>query len=70
MARVKKFDVLHIPVEVEYEKPILGWFFCVLAWLIIIRVKKFNLTMNDKTVCSFYRLIFPRFVKGGEAGEK
>ncbi len=70
MARVKKFDVLHIPVEVEYEKSILGQVFCALAWLIVIRVKKFSLTMNNKTVCSFYRLIVPRFVKGGEAGEK
>jgi len=34
---VKKFDVLTVPLEVEYENPVFG----------------------------FYRLIVPRFLKGG-----
>lgn len=69
MARVKKFDVLTVSVEVEYKKPILGKLFGALAWLMVVRVKKFNLTMNNRTVCSFYRLIIPRFLKGGASGE-
>ncbi len=68
MARVKKFDVLIVPVEVEYKKPILGRLFGALAWLMAIRVKKFNLTMNHGTVYSFYRLIVPCFLKGGVSG--
>lgn len=65
MAKVNKFGVLNVPLQVEYLSPILGRLFACLAWLMLFRVKKFNLTMNNKTVCSFYRLIVPRFVKGG-----
>lgn len=64
---MKKFDVLTVPLEVEYEKPILGWLFGLFCWLMLIRVKKFNVTMNNETIGSFYRLIIPRFLKGGVA---
>ena len=67
MARVKKFDILIVPIEVE---PILGRLFGALAWLMVARVKKFSLTMNGQSVLSFYRLIVPRFLKGGVSGEK
>lgn len=63
--RVKKFDVLTVPVEVEYTKPILGRLFGLLCWLMVVRVKKFNFTMNGQPIFSFYRLIVPRFLKGG-----
>lgn len=63
--RVKKFDVLTVPVEVEYKKPILGRLFGLLCWLMVVRVKKFNFTMNGQPILSFYRLIVPRFLKGG-----
>ena len=63
--KVKKFDVLIVPVEVEYKKPILGRLFGLLCWLMVVRVKKFNLTMNGKPIFSFYTLIVPRFLKGG-----
>ncbi len=69
MARVKKFDVLIVPVEVEYKKPIRGRLFGALAWLMVVRVKKFNLTIKNRTVCRFYRLIIPHFLKGGVSGE-
>ncbi len=65
--KVKKFDVLIVPLEVEYLKPIMGRLFCLLAWLMLIRFKKFNFTMNGQPVFSFYRLIVPRFLKGGGA---
>lgn len=70
MARVKKFDILIVPIEVEYKKPILRRLFGALAWLMVARVKKFSLTMNGQSVLSFYRLIVPRFLKGGVSGEK
>lgn len=70
MAKMKKFDVLIVPVGVEYKKPILGRLYGALAWLMVTRVRKINLTMNNRTVCSFYRLIVPRFVKGGGSGEE
>lgn len=63
--KVKKFDVLIVPVEVEYKKPILGRLFGLLCWLMVVRVKKFNFTMNGQPIFSFYRLIIPRFLKGG-----
>jgi hypothetical protein len=65
--KVKKFDVLTVPLEVEYKKPILGRVFGLFIWLMLVRVKKFNLTMNGKPISSFYRLIVPRFLKGGGA---
>lgn len=67
MAKVNKFGVLNVPLQVEYLSPIAGRLFSAVAWLMLVRVKKFNITMNNKTVCSFYRLIVPRFVKGGGA---
>ncbi len=70
MARMKKFDVLVVPVEVEYKKPILGRLFGLLCWLMVVRVKKFNLTMKGQPIFSFYRLIAPRFLKGGGADEE
>lgn len=63
--KVKKFDVLTVPLEVEYENSVLGRLFSLFAWLMLVRVKKFNLTMNGKPISSFYRLIVPRFLKGG-----
>ena len=62
---MKKIDVLPITLEVEYNSPILGRVFTFFAWLRLARFKKFGLTMNNRTVCRFYRLIVPRFVKGG-----
>ena len=66
--KVKKFDVLTVPLGVEYENPILGRLFDLFAWLMFVRVKKFNFTMNGQPVFSFYRLIVPRFLKGGVPG--
>ena len=63
--KVKKFDVLTVPLEVEYKKPILGRVFGLFIWLMLVRVKKFNFTMNGQPVFSFYRLIVPRFLEGG-----
>lgn len=67
---MKKIDVLPVTLEVEYNSPILGRVFAFFAWLMLVRFKKFNLTMNNKTVCSFYRPIVSRFVKGGGADAK
>lgn len=63
--KVKKFNVLTVPLEVEYKKPILGRVFGLFICLMVVRVKKFNLTMNGKPIFSFYTLIVPRFLKGG-----
>ena len=70
MAKIRKFDVLSVPVEVEYKKPVLGCVIVFITWLLLIRVKRFNITMNNKPLYSFYRLIVPRFMKGGEADEE
>lgn len=65
MAKIKKFDVWSVPIEVEYIKPIAGRLFGVFARLKLVRVKRFNMTVNYKAISHFYRLIVPRFVKGG-----
>lgn len=70
MAKIKKFDVLTVPIEVEYTNPIAGRLFGVFAWLMLVRVKEFNLTVNGKPLSRFYRLIVPRFVKGGAGDEE
>lgn len=67
---MKKIDILPVPIEVEYKSPILGRVFAFFAWFMLVRFRKFNLTMNNQTVCSFYRLIVPRFVKGGGVCEE
>ena len=64
---MNKIDILPVTLELEYNNPVLGRVFAFFAWLMLVRFKKVNVTMNNKTVCSFYRLIVPRFVKGGGA---
>lgn len=68
--RMKKIDVLPVSIEVEYKNPLLGRLFAFFAWFMLIRFKKFTFTMDDVPVCSVYRLIIPRFVKGGGAYEE
>lgn len=68
--RIKKIDILSVPVGVECTHPILGRIFASFVWLRLVRFKKFNLVMNGKTICTFYRLIVPRFVKGGGSDEE
>lgn len=63
--KMKKIDVLSVPLEVEYKHPLLGRVFAFFVWLMLVRFKKFIFTMNGVPVCSVYRLIIPRFMKGG-----
>ena len=65
--KAKKFDVLTVPFEVEYIFHLARRLFSLLAWVMLLRVKKFNITMNNQPVFSFYRLIIPRILKGGGA---
>lgn len=67
---MNKFGVIHVPLQVEYPSPVFGRLFGVLAWLILVKVKKINVMLGEKPVGSFYRLIVPRFVKGGVSDEK
>lgn len=68
--KVKKFDILLVSIEVEYVRPVLGRLLGIFYWLMCIRMKKFNVTINREKICSFYRLIIPRFMKGGAPGEE
>ncbi len=70
MTKIRKFDVVTVPLEVEYLNPILGRLFAVAAWFMLIRFKKFNLSVLGKNQYSFYRLIVPRFLEGGGDNEK
>lgn len=64
MAKIKKFDVVSVPVEVEYLKPVLGRVFGVFAWLLMVRFKRFKVMFCNECVGSFYRLIVPRYTRG------
>lgn len=68
--KVKKFDILPVSIEVEYVRPVLGRLLGIFCWLMCIRMKKFNVIINHEKICSFYRLIIPRFMKGGVPGEE
>lgn len=68
--KMKKFDVLNVPIEVEYVSPVAGRLYGLLAWFMLIRMKKITFTLNEKPIGSVYRLIVPRFVKGGAGVEE
>ncbi len=72
LEKIKKFDILIVPIEVEYLFPVRGRIFAALAWMLLIRLKKIGLTWAgyDKPFFSFWRLIVPRFVEGGGADEE
>ena len=71
MAKVKKFDILTVPLKIEFSHPMLQMLFRLWACLILVRIKKFNITTDKgKTVCEFYHLIVPRFMKGGASCEE
>lgn len=61
--KIDKIGVFVVPLEVERLNPLLGCF----IWVRLLRLKKFTVTLNQKPIFSFYRLIVPRFVKGGGA---
>lgn len=56
MAKIKKFEIIRMPVEVEYQRPILGRAYAVYVWIKCIRLVKFN-------VCGykFVRLFIPKY---------
>lgn len=63
-AKIKKFGVLPVEVEVEYLKPVRGRLFGAIAWLFLIRFKRFKLMLGEEQIGSFYRLIVPRYTRG------
>lgn len=67
---LKKFEILTVPVEVEYMKPVLGRVYSIFCWLMCARVKRIDIKFINKKVCSHYCLIVPRFLKGGVLSEK
>lgn len=66
MAKIKKFQIIRVPVEVEYFKPIFGRLFGVYVWLKSIRLKKIKLTIFvEKKILTLqwvYRLYIPQYL--------
>ena len=56
MAKIKKFEFIIIPVQIEYLKPILGRVIALFVLLKCIKLFKFN-AYGYK----FYRLSIPKF---------
>jgi hypothetical protein len=56
MAKIKKFEFMVVPVQIEYLKPISGRVFATFALLKCIKLFKFNVYGYK-----FYRLSIPRF---------
>lgn len=67
---MKKFEILTVPVEVEFVKPVLGRVYSIFCWLMCVWVKRVNIMFINKKVCSYYCLVVPRFLKGGAISEK
>lgn len=61
---------LSVLEAVEYKKPFLGRIFGAFTWLMVVRIKKLNLMLNGKTMCSFRCLIIPHFLEVGDSGER
>lgn len=55
MAKIKKFEFMVVPVQIEYLKPILGRVFATFALLKCIKLFKFNVYGYK-----FYRISIPR----------
>lgn len=56
MAKIKKFEFMVVPVQIEYLKPISGRVFAIFALLKCIKLFKFNVYGHK-----FYRLSIPKF---------
>ena len=68
MAKIKRFDILTVPIKVECKSSLIGWILGVFKCLTQIRVRMFTLTIGGKSIsrlCGrkplprFYRLIVP-----------
>ena len=68
--KMKKFDILTVDIAVEYIRPFWGRVLAFVCWLRLIRLGKFNVKQGSKTIYSCYRLVVPRFVKGGNLNEE
>ena len=56
MAKIKKFEFMFVPIQVEYINPIRGRVYAIFAMLKCIKLFKFN-AYGYK----FYRLSIPKF---------
>lgn len=68
--KVKKFYIESVFLTVEYKKPILGRLDVLLKSFKFVRLRRISLIINSGTVCNFYVLFVPYFVKGGFVHEE
>ena len=59
MAKIKKIQIFKIPVDVEYKRPVLGRLYWAFVKIRLIKFIKFNITMCDEHLFSFYGLCVP-----------
>lgn len=68
MAKIKNFQIIQVPVEVEYINPILGRLMAVYAWVRCIKLIKYRINYPilgspNKTAKkdNYYMLAIPKF---------
>ena len=59
MAKVKKIQVFKIPVNVEYNRPVLGRLYWYFMKIRLIKFVKFNVTLLGEPIFSFYGVCVP-----------
>lgn len=72
MAKIKKFQIVRVPVEIEYIKPVLGRLYAAWAWVRCVKFAKtkihfhiFNKSYAKKEIgaAQVYLLAIPKFKK-------
>lgn len=59
MAKVKKIQIIKIPVNVEYKRHVLGRLYWYFMKIRLIKFAKFNVTVLDEPIFSFYGVCVP-----------
>ncbi|HRC81344.1 MAG TPA: hypothetical protein PLF27_08150 [Sedimentibacter sp.] len=76
MAKMKKFRVVRVPIEVEYVRPILGRVYALFVWLRCIKVFKFRICLSPYAklhnmnirLTKTYMLAVPKFERNVVSG--
>lgn len=68
MAKIKKFQLLRVPIEIEYQKPIKGRLVAAYAWIKCIKLIKYSMYYTISGLPgratekgNYYMLAIPKF---------
>jgi hypothetical protein len=67
MAKIKRFELIRVPIQIEYCRPIIGRLYAIYAWFSCVKFfrMKFCFTFNKQQIDSktVYRLAIPQFTE-------